>query len=430
MKRYALDSLIQWKNSKTRKPLILKGARQVGKTWLMKHFGENYFKNTAYIDFYNNVRMKELFSNDFDITRLIEGLQAEAQCKINPNDTLIVFDEVQEVPLALTSLKYFYENSPDYHIIAGGSLLGISDRKGSSFPVGKVDFHELYPLNFCEFLEAIGESELASTLISCDWKLITVFKSKLIDYLRKYYYVGGMPECVVAYNEDRSYDVVRKIQNNILTAYINDFSKHIPAALLTKVRGLWDNIPRQLSRENKRFSPGLINKGSRMKDYEDALQWLADAGLIYKIKQISRPSIPLKSYTNEAFKIYLLDVGLLSCMVELDAKILLQAHAVFEEFKGSLTENFVCQELISTGKALYYWSSERTAEVDFVFKHDSDVYPLEVKAEENLQSKSLKVYSEKFNPSLALRASMRDYREDGWLTNIPLYGIGVWNKCN
>jgi len=370
--------------------------------------------------------MKELFSGDFDIPRLIEGLQAETREKINTNKTLLIFDEVQEVPLALSSLKYFYENQPEIHIIAGGSLLGVSNHEGSSFPVGKVDYLELYPFDFCEFLEGIGENELASMLKASDWKLITAFKSKYIDYLRKYYYVGGMPESIAVYSEDRDYKNVRKVQKSILTAYNDDFSKHIPSRTLSKVRMVWNNIPRQLSRENKRFSPGLIHKGSRLKDYEDALQWLIDAGLIYKVCQVSRPSIPLSSYTNEAFKVYLLDVGLLTCMAELEAQVLLEGNRVFEEFKGSLTENYVCQQLISQGKTPYYWNSERTAEVDFVFKYDSKIYPLEVKAEENLQSKSLKVYKEKFEPELVLRTSMCDYREDGWLTNIPLYGIGVW----
>ena len=426
MKRYAIDELIDWKNSKRRKPLILKGARQVGKTWLMKHFGENHFENIAYVDFYNNDRMKELFNGDFEIPRLIEGLQAETREKISPQKTLIVFDEVQEIPLALSSLKYFYEHTPEYVIIAGGSLLGVTLHEGTSFPVGKVDFANLYPLDYCEFLEGIGESELAQMLRARDWKLIAAFKSKFVDYLRKYYFVGGMPESVKVYSEDRDYGSVREVQNSILMAYNDDFSKHIPKEILPKARSVWNNMPRQLAREKKRFSPGVIKKGSRLKDYEDALQWLIDAGLIHKVEQISTPSIPLKNYTNDAFKVYLHDVGLLSCMAELEARTLLEGVAIFREFKGALTENYVCQELTANGKKLYYWSSERTAEVDFVFKHDSIIFPLEVKAEENLQSKSLKIYSEKFNPKLALRTSMRDYREDGWLTNIPLYGIGVW----
>ncbi|MCL2683851.1 MAG: AAA family ATPase, partial [Synergistaceae bacterium] len=324
MKRYAIDELIDWKNSKRRKPLILKGARQVGKTWLMKHFGENHFENIAYVDFYNNDRMKELFNGDFEIPRLIEGLQAETREKISPQKTLIVFDEVQEIPLALSSLKYFYEHTPEYVIIAGGSLLGVTLHEGTSFPVGKVDFANLYPLDYCEFLEGIGESELAQMLRARDWKLIAAFKSKFVDYLRKYYFVGGMPESVKVYSEDRDYGSVRKVQNSILMAYNDDFSKHIPKEILPKARSVWNNMPRQLAREKKRFSPGVIKKGSRLKDYEDALQWLIDAGLIHKVEQISTPSIPLKNYTNDAFKVYLHDVGLLSCMAELEARTLLE----------------------------------------------------------------------------------------------------------
>lgn len=426
LKRYALDELIEWKSSKRRKPLILKGARQVGKTWLMKHFGATYFENMAYVDFYRNERMKELFNGDFEIRRLIEGLQAETHERISPDKTLIVFDEVQEVPLAISSLKYFYENSPEYAIIAGGSLLGVASHKGVSFPVGKVDFANLYPLNFSEFLEAIGEGELARLLMKKDWQLIAAFKSKYIDYLRKYYFVGGMPESVMVYSEDRDYIAVRKVQEGILRAYNEDFSQHVPDGDLAKVRSVWSNVTRQLAREKKRFSPGVVKKNSRLQDYENALQWLTDAGLIYKVEQISTPAIPLKNYAKSAFKIYLLDVGLLSCMAELESKVLLEGAAIFKEFKGSLTENYVCQELVNYGKKPFYWSSEATAEVDFVFKHNSNIYPLEAKAEENLKAKSLNVYKEKFKPALCLRTSMKDYREEGWLTNIPLYAIGLW----
>jgi len=392
----------------------------------MKCFGQDHFKNMAYVDFYNNDRMKELFSGDFDIPRLIEGLQIETREKISPQETLIVFDEVQELPLALSSLKYFNENAPEYAVVAGGSLLGVALHEGESFPVGKVDYANLYPLDFCEFLEGIGETQLSEMLKACDWQMITTFKSKLIDYLRKYLFVGGMPESVLVYSEDRDFDSVRKVQNSILMAYNDDFSKHIPRNLLPKVRSVWDSMPRMLARERKSFSPGVIKKGSRFKDYEDALQWLVDAGLVHKVKQVSAPSIPLKNYTTDAFKLYLLDVGLLSCMAELEARTLLEGSSIFKEFKGSLTENYACQELTAQSNTLFYWSSERTAEVDFVFKHNDIVLPMEVKAEENLQGKSLRVYSEKYKPELALRASMRDYREDGWLTNIPLYGLGAW----
>jgi predicted AAA+ superfamily ATPase len=426
MKRLLTDRLIEWKSSKHRKPLILHGARQVGKTWLMKDFGEKFYSETAYIDFNNNARMKSLFEGDFDIPRLIEGLQAECRKKIIPGETLLIFDEVQEVPLALTSLKYFYENAPEYHIIAGGSLLGVSLHSGTSFPVGKVDFLDLYPLSFSEFLCGVGEERLADILKSQDWSLITAFKSKYIDCLRKYYFVGGMPESVAIYTEERDYTAVRRVQNAILSAYDQDFSKHVPKDTITKVRSVWNNIPRLLARENKRFSPGVIQKGARLKDYENAIQWLSDAGLIYQVECVSKPGIPLKNYTDGAFKIYAHDVGLLSCMAEIDARTLLEGNSIFTEFKGSLTEQYVCSELKMCGITPYYWSSEHTAEVDFVFKKDRDILPLEVKAEENLKAKSLKLYSEKYSPPSSVRASMSDYRKDDWLINVPLYAIGGW----
>jgi predicted AAA+ superfamily ATPase len=425
MKRYIIDRLIDWKSTKRRKPLIIRGARQVGKTWLMKELGSKHFENTAYINFDNNERMKILFDGDYDIPRLIDGLQVETGEKINPQTTLIIFDEVQEVPKALSSLKYFYENSPEYAIIAGGSLLGVALHEGTSFPVGKVDFCNLYPLNFCEFLEAIGEENLVDLLNKKDWKLITAFKTKYIDLLRKYYYVGGMPEATQEYAESRDYGEVRKIHEQILFTYEQDFSKHAPTSVVPRIRNIWNSVHAQLSRESKKFSPGIVQKGSRLKDYELALQWLFDCGLLYKVKQVSKPSIPLINYETDFFKIFINDVGLLSTKSELDVKTLLEGNRIFEEFKGSLTEQYVLQEMISNGITPFYWSSNGTAEVDFVFKYESDVFPLEVKAEENLQSKSLKVYSEKYNPIIALRTSMKDYRRESWLMNIPLYAIGI-----
>jgi len=297
--------------------------------------------------------------------------------------------------------------------------------EGTSFPVGKVDFCNLYPLSFCEFLEAIGEESLVGLLCKKDWKLITVFKTKFIDYLRKYYYVGGMPEAAQEYAESRDYDEVRKIHQQILFTYEQDFSKHVPTNAIPRVRSIWSNIPAQLSRENKKFSPGIVQKGSRIKDYEVAFQWLLDCGLIYKVKQVSKPGIPLKNYETDFFKIFIHDVGLLSTMSELDVKTLLEGNRIFEEFKGALTEQYVLQEMIAKEVTPFYWSSSGKAEVDFVFKQDSDVFPLEVKAEENLQSKSLKVYNEKFSPAIALRTSMRDYRRENWLINVPLYAIGI-----
>jgi len=425
MKRYAINQLIEWKTSKKRKPMIIRGARQVGKTWLMKEFGATHFENTAYINFDNNKRMQILFEGDYDIARLIDGLQLETGEKINPQTTLIVFDEVQEVPKALSSLKYFYENAPEYAIVAGGSLLGVALHKGTSFPVGKVDFCNLYPLNFCEFLEGIGEENLVDLLRKKDWALISAFAPKYTDLLRKYYFVGGMPEAVVEYAESRDYASVRRIHEQILFTYEQDFSKHAPTSVVPRIKNIWNSVPAQLSRENKKFSPGLVQKGSRLSDYELALQWLLDCGLLYKVKQISKPSVPLVSYETNFFKIFIHDVGLLCTKTELDVKTLLEGNRIFEEFKGALTEQYVQQEMVAGGITTFYWSSKGRAEVDFIFKHGSDIFPLEVKAEENLQSKSLKVYNEKFNPPVCLRTSMRDYRRESWLINVPLYAIGT-----
>jgi len=391
----------------------------------MKKFGNTFFENTAYINFDNNERMKNLFDGDYDISRLIDGLQVESGEKINSQTTLIVFDEVQEVPKALSSLKYFYENVPEYAIVAGGSLLGVALHKGTSFPVGKVDFCNLYPLNFREFLEGVGEVGLVELLRKKDWRLIAAFAAKFTDLLRKYYYVGGMPEAVAEYAETKDYTEVRKIHEQILFTYEQDFSKHAPTNVVPRIKGIWNSVPAQLSRENKRFSPGIIKKGARLGDYEVALQWLLDCGLLYTVKQVSKPSIPLKSYETTFFKIFIHDVGLLGTKSELDVKSLLEGNRVFEEFKGSLTEQYVLQEMIANGVTPFYWSRDGAAEVDFIFKHGSDIYPLEVKAEENLQSKSLKVYSDKFNPTISLRTSMKDYRKESWLINIPLYAIGT-----
>ena len=425
MKRYAIERLLEWKNGRKRKPLILRGARQVGKTWLMKEFGGAHFDSMAYVNFDNNERMETLFDGDYDISRLIDGLQVESGVKINPEATLIVFDEVQETPKALSSLKYFHENAPEYAIVAAGSMLGVALHQGTSFPVGKVDFQHLYPLSFWEFLEGIGEGSLVELLRKRDWKLISAFGTKFIDLLRKYYYVGGMPEAVAEYAETRDYASVRKIHEQILFTYEQDFSKHAPVNVVFRINNIWNSIPAQLSRENKRFSPGIVRKGSRLNDYELALQWLLDCGLLHKVKQVSKPSIPLISYETNFFKIFMHDVGLLSTKCELNVKTLLEGNRIFEEFKGALTEQYVLQEMVAKGVTPFYWSSSGTAEVDFVFKHGPDIFPLEVKAEENLQSKSLKVYSQKYGPPVSLRTSMKDYRRETWLMNIPLYAIGT-----
>ena len=424
MKRTAIAQLTAWKNSQNRKPLVIRGARQVGKTWLMKEFGKLEFKNFVYINFDRNPDMANLFEGSLEIPRLISGLQIYCGQKIT-SDTLLIFDEIQEVPRALSSLKYFCEEAPEYAVIAAGSLLGVAMHQGTSFPVGKVNFMDLYPLSFTEFLNATGNENLVDLLQSGDWQLITTFKNKYIELLRYYYFIGGMPEAVQTFIDENDFNAVRKVQQNILTAYEQDFSKHAPAETVPRIRMVWQSIPSQLAKENRRFVYGALRKGARAKDFELAIQWLKDCGLIQQVIRLSKPSLPLPAYADEGFKMFLSDVGLLGAMSGLDAATLLHGNAFFNEFKGALTEQYVAQELrCSLGQTPCYWSAERaTAEVDFVFQYKSGIYPLEVKAEENLKAKSLKVYSEKYTPAISIRSSMSDYRHDDWLLNLPLYGI-------
>ena len=424
MRRSAIAQLTAWKTSPNRKPLVIRGARQVGKTWLMKEFGKTEFKNFVYINFDSNPDMANLFEGSLQISRLIAGLQIYSGQKIT-TDTLLIFDEIQEVPRALSSLKYFCEEAPEYAVIAAGSLLGVAMHKGTSFPVGKVNFMDLYPLSFTEFLNATGNENLVDLLQSGDWQLITTFKNKYIDLLRYYYFIGGMPEAVQTFIDENDFNAVRKVQLNILTAYEQDFSKHAPVETVPRLRMVWQSIPSQLAKENRRFVYGALRQGARAKDFELAIQWLKDCGLIQQVIRLSKPALPLPAYADEGFKMFLSDVGLLGAMSGLDVTTLLHGNAFFNEFKGALTEQYVAQELrCSLGQTPCYWSAERaTAEVDFVFQYKSGIYPLEVKAEENLKAKSLKVYSEKHTPAISIRSSMSDYRHDDWLLNLPLYGI-------
>jgi uncharacterized protein len=431
MIRYAMDQLKIWKDRVGRKPLIIRGARQVGKTWLMREFGRTYFNKVAYINFDNNERMAALFKGDLDIKRLITALQIEAGITITASDTLIIFDEVQEVPRALTSLKYFNENAPEYAIIAAGSMLGVALHHGTSFPVGKVEFLDLYPMSFSEFLRAVDNAGLADLLNSRDFSLISAFKGKYIDLLKQYYYIGGMPEAVASFIALNDYNEVRQIQLRLLEAYEQDFSKHAPNETVPRIRMLWNSIPAQLSKENRKFIYGLIRQGARAKEFELAMQWLLDCGLIHKVNRVTKPDMPLMAYQDQsAFKVFMLDVGLLAAKSGLDLKSLLEGNRVFEEFKGALTEQYVNQQLISDVKiSPFYWAAERaTAEVDFIFQLDSNIIPLEVKAEENLKAKSLKFYCEKYKPKFALRTSMSNFREENWLINLPLYAIGIIKK--
>jgi predicted AAA+ superfamily ATPase len=426
MRRAKIDELIAWKNSPVRKPLIIRGARQVGKTWLMKEFGNTQYAQTVYVNFEKNKRLKTLFSDDFDIKRVIVALQAETGLTIIAEKTLLIFDEIQEVPEALTSLKYFHEDAPQFHIISAGSLLGVALHSQTSFPVGKVIFMDLYPLTFLEFLEAIGEKVLIEILYGADWNLITTYKTRYIERLRQYYYVGGMPEAVLKFSENSSFKEVRDIHKQILDAYEQDFSKHAPRDIVPRIRMVWNSIPAQLAKENRKFIYGIIKQGARAKDYELALSWLVDCGLVHKICRVTKPGIPLKAYEDRsAFKLFLVDIGLLTAMGDIDAKSLLEGNSIFSEFKGALTEQYVLQQLNSTNEyVIYYWSAERsTSEVDFIVQLNGLVVPIEVKAEENLQAKSLKVYMEKFNPKVSIRTSMSDFRKQDWLINLPLYAI-------
>ena len=426
MYRIAIEKLYKWKNSKRRKPLIIEGARQVGKTWLMKEFGKQAYADTVYINFDSNSRMADLFSADLDTDRLIMGLELYAGRKINPDNTLLIFDEVQEVPRALASLKYFYENAPQYHIVCAGSLLGIALHQGTSFPVGKVDFLKLYPLSFSEFLMATGNERFAELLKKQDYEMITSFKQTYIDALKHYYFVGGMPEAVQSFAESKDFNEVRAIQKRILAAYEQDFSKHAPNEIVPKIRMLWNSIPSQLARENKKFIYGLVREGGRAREYETAIMWLSDCGLVHKVSRVNAAGIPLKAYEDlKAFKLFIVDVGLLGCMTGLRQRTLLDGDDLFVEFKGALTEQYVCQQLKTIEDlGVYYYTNDRgSCEIDFVVDTGEQIVPIEVKAETNLRAKSLKTYRERFEPELSVRTSMADYKKEDWLLNLPLYAI-------
>lgn len=432
MYRIAMEKLYRWKESRRRKPLIIQGARQVGKTWLMKEFGRSAYRDMVYINFDSNSRMAELFASDLNTDRLIMGIELYAGKKIDPDSTLLIFDEVQEVPRALSSLKYFYENAPQYHIICAGSLLGIALHEGTSFPVGKVDFLELYPLSFREFLMAVTGTQFAKLLDSQDYKMITSFKQTYIEALKQYYFIGGMPEAVENFTEERDFYEVREVQKRILEAYEQDFSKHAPLEIVPKIRMVWNSIPSQLAKENKKFLYGLVREGGRAKEYETAIMWLCDCGLVYKIERVKGGGIPLKAYVDQkAFKLFVVDVGLLGCMTGLSPKILLDGNDLFTEFKGALTEQYVCQQLKTLENlSIYYYTNDRgSCEVDFVVDTGERTVPVEVKAEVNLKAKSLKTYYEKYQPEISIRTSMADYRPEEWLMNLPLYAIEEICSC-
>lgn len=426
MIRFAMEQLLEWKASPRRKPLIIEGARQVGKTWLMKEFGRQAYRDTVYVNFDSNSVMAGLFAADLNPARLIQGLELYAGRKIDPESTLLIFDEVQEVPRALTSLKYFCEEASQYHIVCAGSLLGIALHRGTSFPVGKVDFLKLYPLCFEEFLTAIGLGRFEALLQSRDYPMISGFRQTYEEALKQYYFVGGMPEAVQSFVDNRDFNEVREIQRRILAAYEQDFSKHAPNEIVPKLRMVWNSIPSQLAKENRKFVYGVVREGARAKDFEAAILWLSDCGLVHKISRVNAAGLPLKAYEDlKAFKLFLLDVGLLGCMAGLSSGTLLEGNRLFVEFKGALTEQYVCQQLKTLPNlGLYYYTNDRSScEIDFVADTGEAVAPLEVKAEENLKAKSLKVFQEKYSPAFSVRTSLRDYREEETLVNLPLYAI-------
>ena len=426
MRRKLMERLLQWKDRKNRKPLILWGARQTGKTWILKEFGRSAFSDTVYISFYNNTRIASIFERDYDVHRILNALEIELHVRIRPQETLLIFDEVQGAGKVVESLKYFCEDAPEYAVAAAGSLLGVALHEGISFPVGKVDELRLYPMGFEEFLWAMNEEKLADYLQQKETDEINDFRMRYIELLRDYFVTGGMPAVVQEFSQTGDYGSVREMQNSILHQYEGDFGKHIPPQEIPRVRMVWNSIPVQLAKENKKFFFGQIKKGARSKEYEAALQWLEDAGMIYRIQKVSKPALPLKSYAEPSnFKVYILDIGLLGALSELDPYVIIHGNNAFVEFKGALTEQYVFQQLIcETTYPLYYFATEKsTYEVDFLLQKDASFAPLEVKAAENLKSRSLQMFYEKFEPAHCYRTSMSNYREQDWVTNIPLWAI-------
>lgn len=436
MKRDILNKLLDWRNSSNRKPLILTGARQVGKTWAMKEFGRQFYKNTAYIMFEKNENMQKLFEGSLSPKGLLPFLQAEAGVAISPSDTLIVFDEVQAVPNAITSLKFFQEEAPEYSIVAAGSTLGVTLHDGGLFPVGKVDFATLHPMTFLEFLEALGESQLVELAKTAkDLAKINIFHEKLEKYLRQYFLVGGMPEVVKKYAETGSFDDVRNIQENLLNAYEEDFSKYATPLTATKLHMLWRSIPSQITKENRRFIYGAVKGGARARDFEVTIEWLMDSSLVNKVNRVSAPKQPLKAYEDfGAFKLYLHDIGLLGALAGVLPRAIVDDTTIYTEFKGALAEQFVAQELAAHGKKLFYWSSDDSRqEVDFLMENNDGVVPIEVKSGRSLSSVSFARFMQEHNSPYGFKVSTLPYNKSERVVNLPLYlafvageGRGGW----
>lgn len=426
MERTAISELYEWKARADRKPLIVRGARQVGKTWLILDFAKKAYRQYVYVNFEEDNILNHVFENDFDIDRIITAISVRTQTDID-TDTLLIFDEIQAAPRGVTSLKYFCEKARHYHVIAAGSLLGIAMHQSDSFPVGKVDFINLSPLSFHEFLLAMGEKRIVKLLEEGNWEMVKMVRDKLTNLLKTYYYVGGMPEAVDSFCQHKDYAEVRRIQNNILDTYNNDFSKHAPINEVPRIRMVWNSIAGQLAKENKKFIYGMLREGARAKDFEVAIEWLKDAGLIYKVNRTKSGELPLNAFEDfSVFKIYLLDVGLLSAINKLSAHTLITGNEILSTYKGALTEQYFFQQIRDKVDFVYYWSAENSrGEIDFIIQKEGKVIPIEVKAEENLRAKSLAAFVAKHPGLHALRFSMSDYREQDWMTNIPLYAATI-----
>jgi len=426
MKRLAYDRLKQWKNKKNRKPLVIKGARQVGKTWLIKKFGETEFESFVYINCDSNERISELFAYDFNISRILRGLSAISEVKIVPGETLIFLDEIQEIPKAVQSLKYFCEDAPEYHVIAAGSLLGIHEHKDISFPVGKIESFEMHPFSFSEFLLAAAGESMYKLVMNSPVEEISGLHSSLVEYLRQYYFTGGMPEAVQAFVDGKAPKEIRRIQKQILSDYNDDVSKHAPREQLVRIDQVWNSIPGQLARENRKFVYANIRKGARAKEFETAIQWLCNSGIVKKVNRVTKGSLPLKFYEDfSAFKLFLVDCGLMGALTEAPAAEILIGNNIFEEYKGAFTESFVLQQLQTVmDESLYYFSADDSKqELDFIFQNETRIIPVEVKAEENLRAKSLRQFCMDHAGTTGIRISMSAYRKQDWMINLPLYAV-------
>ena len=430
MYRKIMKNLLEWKNDKNRKPLILRGARQVGKTYIIKQFGKENYDGVAYFNFDHDTELYNLFENTKDPNRILEQLAFIYGKAIIPGKTLIVFDEIQECPNALNSLKYFEEEAKEHHIISAGSLLGIR-LSHTSFPVGKVDFLDMYPMTFTEFLEADGCKNLVEYMDSLTeiQNIPKVFFDRLTEKLKAYFIIGGMPEVVKSWVNEKDMQKVNKIQNSILRAYESDFSKHTSNIEANRISIIWNSVPSQISKENKKFLYQVAKEGARAREYEGALNWLKDANIVNKVYNVTKPSMPLKSYNDlAAFKIYLNDVGLLRKMTDLDSKVIIEGNRLFEEFKGALTENYVLQTIETMGLSPYYFTFDNRYEIDFIIQFKNEIIPIEVKSSDNVNNTSLKVYNEKYSPKARIRFSMKNLNKDDNLINIPLFMVEYITK--